>query len=312
MDYSNDQLAVTSRLMTSLWRFSEQSRINRNTWIIEGKAMLSTNSAENPDFYDYNHVVIPYCSSDLWLKRTNDFDIAQNTSFKFTFDPSAKHHQFTFRGAAIFESVILDLFNDHGLDTAAEVILAGSSAGGVGAMNHAPWLKQELFAKARPEAMLYCLMDSSWFIDFRGSIQEQFNVNEIQALVESGEIVDTCTGIAENPSVCISSPRFFTNFKDTMKDIPTFALFSRYDLYLLISSLEDVGMDVLELMRIGSEYSGSMNASLKAAVSETPNLSYYVTSCFQHVYLATSTLWGENGILGTAAIDGNLENNYFE
>ena len=24
-------------------------------------------------------------------------------------------------------------------------------------------------------------------------------------------------------------------------------------------------------------------------------LSYYVTQCFQHVYLATSTLWGEDG-----------------
>lgn len=32
-------------------------------------------------------------------------------------------------------------------------------------------------------------------------------------------------------------------------------------------------------------------------------LSYYATQCFQHIYLATSTLWGANGIIGAEFLD---------
>ena len=72
-------------------------------------------------------------------------------------------------------------------------------------------------------------------------------------------------------------------------------------------------LDILELMRIVSEYSGSMNATLQstAAVSHR-KLSYYITSCFQHVYLATSSLWGEGSLLGTASVDGAASNNRFQ
>ena len=32
-----------------------------------------------------------------------------------------------------------------------------------------------------------------------------------------------------------------------------------------------------------------------SCTQEESFLSYYVTQCFQHTYLATSTLWGEDG-----------------
>ena len=72
-------------------------------------------------------------------------------------------------------------------------------------------------------------------------------------------------------------------------------------------------VDILELMRIVSEYSGSMNATLqKTAAVLNMKLSYYVTSCFQHVYLATSSLWGEGALFGTASVDGAATNNRFQ
>ncbi len=308
-DYENNTLAATSRLMTTLWRFSGN---NDSTWMVDGRGLLSTSRIKNPSFYNYNHVLIPYCSSDLWLKKTKDFARAKNSSFQFRFDPNATHNQFTFRGAAIFQCVIEDLFAYYGLDNAREVILAGSSAGGIGAMNHAPWLRDELKLKTKAQATVYCLMDSSWFIDFRGSIREQFAPEEIQPLVETNEVVETCHNASSDPTICISALGYFTRYKNLFKDIPTFVLFSKYDLYLLLSSLQHVDMDVLLIMRIVSEYSGSMNASLLTVATDVPNLSYYVTSCFQHVYLATSTLWGEGNILGTAGVDGELKNNRFQ
>jgi hypothetical protein len=37
------------------------------TMEIEGRDILDTDPTENPLFHDYNHVLIPYCSSDIWL-----------------------------------------------------------------------------------------------------------------------------------------------------------------------------------------------------------------------------------------------------
>ena len=45
---------------------------------IEGRDILDTDSTENPLFHDYNHVLIPYCSSDLFARgRDNDYQHRQ-------------------------------------------------------------------------------------------------------------------------------------------------------------------------------------------------------------------------------------------
>ena len=102
-DYRSEPLTVTSKLMTSIWRFSGQYRAkNSNLWLVEGRDILSTNQHENPDFYQYNHVLIPYCSSDLWLKKTQNYIKARDHNFRFVFDPNSDtEHQFTFRGDVI-------------------------------------------------------------------------------------------------------------------------------------------------------------------------------------------------------------------
>ena len=183
--YQDSPLAVTSKLMTSLSRFRrEEGYVGIHTegngttsvWGVEGRTILSTSPDENPDFYQHNHVLIPYCSSDLWLERTN-YHKALFSNFTFQFDPRYEDdHQFTFRGAAIFRSVVSDLFQLYGLSGADEVVLVGSSAGGVGVMNHAEWLREELRGMAPrggTEGKVYVVLDSAWFIDFRGEITQQ-------------------------------------------------------------------------------------------------------------------------------------------
>jgi hypothetical protein len=179
--------------MTSLARFAGKRKSEGggyagmhtlgNSWGVEGKAILSSSPDENPDFYQYNHVLVPYCSSDLWLKRTNNYQKALYSNFTFRFNPSrVDEHQFTFRGAAIFRSVVSDLFQFHGLWGADEVVLAGSSAGGVGAMNHAQWFREELRG-TRSDGEVYLVLDSAWFIDFRGEI-----TNQVSSLIRSLQI----------------------------------------------------------------------------------------------------------------------------
>ena len=314
-DYEESLLSVTSKLMTTIWRFSEPYRQNMdNVWEIEGRDLLSVDEKENPDFHDYNHVLIPYCSSDLWLKKTRNYVKAQESKFQFLFDPEiATEHQFTFRGASIFQSVIEDLFAYHEFSNAHQVLLGGSSAGGIGAMNHAAWVQNKLRQLGSPNSKLRVILDSSWFINFQGSINNQFAPSEILELVKSGEVVETCT--EDDPLSCISAQSLLSSSNSYPKDVPTLVIFSRYDLYLLIASLNNLpSSDIIGIMRTVAEYAGSMNTSLQSTMSSNnsaDNFSYFVSSCFQHVYLATSTLWGEGALLGNEDIGVSFENNQF-
>ena len=308
-DYSSRPLAVTSKFMTSILRFSGMN----SSWEIEGTDLLSTSLSENPDFYSHNHALIPYCSSDLWLKKSKNFKLAQHPDFRFDFDPTAAEYQFTFRGVAILQSVISDLFEHHGLSNATDVLFAGSSAGGVGVLNHAMWLKKQLEQKTIAGCKLAAMLDSAWFINFKGNIEKQFAPEEILSLSKTGEIIENCAANPDNPVACLFAPAMIAN-ETLYPDIPTLAIFSLYDVYLLENSLRgvDANSQVFDTMRVISEYSGSMNTSLLRAKSSFSKLSYYVTSCFQHVYLATSSLWGEGDTLfGTAAVEGTQENNQF-
>jgi len=266
--YKNDPLKVTSKLMTSLWRFSPQSyeasyngsssntshSSSGNVWTVEGRDLLSTDSEKNKDFYNYNHVVIPYCSSDVWLKNTNNFKKALDENFAFQFNPNdTKDFQFTFRGIAIFRSVVEDLFSFHGLGGAEEVLLAGSSAGGIGALNHAAWLNNAL--KKQGNAKLRVLLDSAWFINYKGEILNQFAPSELKKLIKTEEISENCLPPNKNVSAgeehsdeelyaliaCVSAQTFLTR-NHFPEGVPLLTIFSRYDLYLLSRSIASVAL----------------------------------------------------------------------
>lgn len=102
----------------------------------------------NPDFFDFNHVYVWYCSSDLW-SGTNDASEATGGYY--------------FKGKAIVEAVILSLLDGSAtggksLRTAENVLLAGSSAGSAGVQHNLDFVGQLLPATAN----LKGLADSLW------------------------------------------------------------------------------------------------------------------------------------------------------
>ena len=305
--FQSDPLQVISKLMTTHWQFAPNASRQSQLWSIEGRDLLSSNKSENPDFFSHNHVLVPYCSSDLWLQRSANYRLALKQGFNFIFDPTAASHQFTFRGAAIFRSVVEDLFKLHELDQASEVVLAGSSAGGVGVLNHAKWVQEQL-ERQNMRCKLSAIIDSSWFIDFQNIMAEELVKLNISHLVHSGEIVHSCSD-PYNPSACLSAHQLLNN-AFLYPDIPTLAITSQYDLYILIRSLQNRPM-VLDLLHIVSEYGGAIITSLKSTSINFRNLSYYSTSCFQHVYLATSSLLEEGGLLAATPIAELHHNNAF-
>ena len=93
-----------------------------------------------------------------------------------------------------------------------------------------------------------------------------------------------------------------------------FALTSIYDVFLLANALaglvavsnDDVSSAGLALQfttTVGA-YGGAMNASLMDTSSQSDvNFGYFTTECFQHIYLSTSTLRSQNGLLGAEEIE---------
>ena len=63
-----DLSEVVSPLMTSMSRFrNSRSAFSGGTLTIEGRDIMDGRCERNPTFCNHNKVVIPYCSSDLWL-----------------------------------------------------------------------------------------------------------------------------------------------------------------------------------------------------------------------------------------------------
>ena len=326
---------VVNPLMTSTYCFRNETAYFNGTgdFKIEGRDILSKNCTGNPTFCDHGHVLVPYCSSDVWLGSENS-STRQNSSLLkkepcncfeqdcFRYNPTSDDLQFTFRGQTILRSVFQTLDRMYNLQAASEIVLVGSSAGGVGVLNSAKWVREEY-----QNVSIKVITDSSWFINFRDNINQEFGA--IQKGFNDKSYSDTLLGILNLNEACndtrlgypcclsaqclLQETSRMTGEPYYPRDVPLFALTSLYDVFLLANSLSylisdqhnTVGIALQFTITIG-EYGGAMNSSVTDAstASLVPNLklSSYATQCFQHVYLATSTLRGQNSLLGPEVI----------
>ena len=284
-----------SPLMTSAFLFADGGNLST-----EGRDLLDVDCSRNPTFCDFNHVLIPYCSSDMWL--LNDTRFQRPAGVHFSYDPNAAADlQFVFRGAQIFTSAMRDL----NISAGSEVLLAGSSAGGLGALNHASWVKQQLGLEVRVVA------DSSWFVDFRGALSSPFSDPNASSLWLNASVgVSACQQTTLGFPCCVSASCVLANYHPR---VPVLTVTSLYDAFLLRGVLGAVtptsltGLNV-DFATVLGEYGGAMNVTLDAARLMGGGLvSHYVTECSQHIYLATSTLWGRGAPFGTGEVMATLE-----
>lgn len=86
---------------------------------INGTDILSSDSNTNPDYWYYNFVVIPYCTSDLWIGNSTWDSV--RTVEKFQFNSTDTGNQFVFRGSALFRAAAKELIEHEGLAAADDV-----------------------------------------------------------------------------------------------------------------------------------------------------------------------------------------------
>ena len=332
-----------SPLVTSMSTFQNTSYFKNGRLSVQGQGILDDNCTNNPIFCNHTRVIIPYCSSDLWLANSPSLSCnitkdlydqcyanVQSSCvaigemyFKNCFLSSSNQLSFVFRGQAIYRGALQQLLGK-GLANSSTVTLVGSSAGGVGVINHAKWTLQ-LLRNGTRGANLSVIADSSWFINFQDNVYKLFVGLSSNGSVQSGGVFSiitatdttsvTCKDITHGTPCCfsafcmLSTPEYYPS-----KDVSTFMLFGLYDVYLLAQSL--IGLNISEVgqknggaglavkfIQTVSEYGGAMNDSLSVSSRRVARLSYYVTQCFQHIYLVTSTLWGVGNLLGNQAVD---------
>ena len=230
-------LQTVNPLMTSLSCFNGSAALPDLT--LEGKDLLAT--YDSP-FGGHGHVVVPYCSSDLWLgsegEESRDFPrkVSSNEYCKcwdtscFSFQPDYPGLQFTFRGKTIFQSALNTLQEIYDLQETGieEIILVGSSAGGLGVLNLAQWVREEF-----PHVEVRAVVDSSWFVNFRNGINKAFTVLDIETDKEEDIFVTSLLPSSSTftASIAPSTPSTFdfsntTNSPSTLSRLSTSSSYS--------------------------------------------------------------------------------------
>jgi O-palmitoleoyl-L-serine hydrolase len=109
--------------------------------------LLSSSKSENPDFANFTHVYVHYCSSDFWA-GDGENKVGGST--------------WQFRGHEIIDALLDQLLAKSiggapTLAQASEVLVAGTSAGGMGVHNNLDHIAERL-----PNAKVRGLADSGW------------------------------------------------------------------------------------------------------------------------------------------------------
>lgn len=113
--------------------------------------ILSAQSTENPYWHNANHILVPYCSSDSWSGTKTNVDSRDGWKFM---------------GSMIVKQVIADLIPlGLGRQSGSELLLAGSSAGGLGVMLNLDKINNYLVHEMNLKVLVRGVSDSGWFLD---------------------------------------------------------------------------------------------------------------------------------------------------
>ena len=251
---------------------------------IIGKGLMSSDERENPTFYSFHHVYVPYCSSDAWLGR--NYVPSTDRSVNGTVE-------FSFQGSVIFRGIIDDLYTRYGMDSSTEVVLVGSSASGVGVLNHAQWVQGRL-----NNTSIRLIIDSAWFINFEMVLSNMVS-NELAQLynISSTDIM-SCLDTSRGYPCCLS-PACHLMHSSLPNELPSILFISsQYDIYALQFIFED-GFDFTftNVLRLFNAY-GSAMTTYSNTTFHRGNFSFFIPSCAQHRFLVPSEFWSSsNGLL---------------
>lgn len=266
---------------------------------IVGHDILSSDAYENPQFHGYCHAFVPYCTSDYWLASV----------------PSPGPGNFNFLGATVFRDAVEFLVQE-GMENASDVVVVGSSAGAIGALNSISWLPGLL-----PNASLSIIIDSGWFVNFNNTYQAIASGDLVQKFINSSNS-PLCQLVDSNGIPCCLIPTciLFSQNLTISSPPPILVLTSMYDSFLLsfalrlaTETLNDAGVTAAaKAIYAVYAYGSALQTAAASVHTALPHVSFFMPSCTQHIFLASSSLWEPGGLLESTSVNSLTVQEYFE
>ncbi|XP_074270393.1 pectin acetylesterase 8-like isoform X2 [Silene latifolia] len=245
--------------------------------------ILSNESKHNPDFYNWNRVEVRYCDGSSY---TGDVEAV---------DPITKVY---YRGARAWRAVMDDLLAK-GMKDAQNAVLAGCSAGGLGAI-----LQCDNFRALLPSgARVKCLSDGGFFINTEAlygprPLQEYF-----------AEVVTTHGSAKNLPEACTSTfrPELCIFPRHAARDIqtPLFLLNSAYDSWQIVNIYLQGVVDphgkwrnctnditrcsdsqILDLQGFNKQFIMALSS-----IGDNPTRGLFINSCYCHCQSEAQETW---------------------
>ena len=184
--------------------------------------MVTNNATLNP-FWDFNHVLLPYCTGDTHTGT----DSGLNAYFLF------------FAGHLNLEASFTQLKRDHNLGHADNVIFSGESAGGIGCHNNADWAQSAL-----PSAKVVAMPFAGMFFPARVEIEFTHFLRELHLLGSEIDINSLFSMVVTSlwkswlPLPCATKAPLEDNFRCweasynyNYIEVPTFFVQNMFDKY---------------------------------------------------------------------------------
>ncbi|XP_057421632.1 pectin acetylesterase 8-like [Lotus japonicus] len=273
-----------NNVTSCLWR--KDSRLGSSDLMTEPlyfAGFLSEKQEFNPDFYNWNRIMVRYC------------DGASFTGDVEEVDPTTNLH---FRGARIFLAVIEDLLSK-GMNNAENAILSGCSAGGLATILHCDHFKSLLPAGTKVK----CVPDAGYFINVK-------DISGSQYIAEFyNEVVATHGSVKNLPSSCISERDpgqcFFPQYVAPNINAPSFYVNAAYDSWQIKNILAPGAADPQgrwqsckvninncspdQLTTMQGFRSAFINAL--SVIGNSPSNGMFIDSCYVHCQTEAQETW---------------------
>ncbi|XP_021844294.1 pectin acetylesterase 9-like [Spinacia oleracea] len=287
---------------------TQRGSTNLMTKVETFNGILSNNESFNPDFYNWNRVMLRYCDGASFA---GDSTFDNGTSFMY------------FRGQKIWQAMLLDLL-PKGLARAEKAFLSGCSAGGLAVFLHC-----DNFSKFLPRnATVKCLSDAGFFLDVKDvSMNETIRTfyHDVVTLQGVEQNLDqNCTSSLTDPKLC-----FFPQHNLGFIKNPMFILNSAYDMwqfyYILVPSLADprkewkyckynISACTESQMKILQDFRLAMLEASYSFYKHSTSGGMFINSCFAHSQSDQQETWfaADSPIVHNKTIAEVVGNWYFE
>jgi len=252
---------------------------------ITGVGIMSVDPSVNPEFFDWNTVYVWYCDGGSYMgDKDGTTTVGKETLY--------------FRGKRVLEGVMKTLLYDFGMDTATEVVLTGSSAGGIATIQQCDNVGS-LVESASSDVKFKCLADAGFFVnttDFDGGVGTW--TSQWETMVTTHGAVSSMADSCKREHSGHEWQCWFADVALPHVTHDTFLVQSVLDLWQLpynffSSELSDAkaGHDCLNnplRLCTYATFAGIQNfreqllIKLKSVASSCSKVSYFVDACFKH------------------------------